>query len=78
MPRKLVRQEPPPSEDPLGDAAAEAWCDALLVEGGDRAATHRAHIRALNAARQAAERATASRQRRSDGQPAAEDDSAGA
>ncbi len=75
MPRMLVRQEPPP--EPLG-GAPEPWCDALLVAGQDRAAAHRAHIRALNAARQAAERATASRQRRSDGQPSAEDDSADA
>jgi len=78
MPRMLVRQEPPPSEDPLGDAAAETWCDALLVEGGDRAAARRAHIRALNTARQAAERASAARLRRPEGLPSAEDGSADA
>ncbi len=78
MPRKLARQEPAPSEDLLGDAAAETWCDALLVEGGDRAATHRARIRALNTARQAAERASAARLRRPGGLSIAEDDGASA
>ncbi len=70
MPRMLARQEPP--QEPLG-GAPEPWCDALLVAGQDRAAAHRAHIRALNTARQAAERASAARPRRS-----AEDDSADA
>ncbi len=31
--------------------APEPWCDALLVAGQDRAAAHRAHIRAPSAAR---------------------------
>ncbi len=61
MPRMLVRQEPP--QEPLG-GSPEPWCDALLVAGKDRAATHRAHIHALNTARQAAERASAERLRR--------------
>jgi hypothetical protein len=36
--------------------ATEVWCDALLVEGVDAGAARRAYIRALNTARQAAER----------------------
>jgi len=68
MPRQLVRQEPP--QEPLG-GGPEPWCDALLVAGEDRAAAHRAHIRALNTARQAAERL-----RRSGGLQSAEDDGA--
>jgi len=75
MPRMLVRQEPP--QEPLG-GAPEPWCDALLVAGQDRAAAHRAHIRALNTARQAAERASAERLRRPGELPSAEDDSADA
>jgi len=75
MPRMLVRQEPP--QEPLG-GTPEPWCDALLVAGQDRAAAHRAHIRALNAARQAAERRSAERLRRPGGLRSAEDDSADA
>ena len=56
MPRYLVRQEPPTTEELLGSPGAEPWCDGLLVEGQDRAAARRAQIRAMNAARQAAER----------------------
>jgi hypothetical protein len=49
----MWRQEPP-SADQI--CAAEVWCDALLVEGVDAGSSHRAYIRALNTARQAAER----------------------
>ncbi len=73
MPRLLVRQEPPPSEEPMGRSRAETWCDALLVEGHDHAAERRAHIRAMNAARQAVERARGWSARRS-GELPAEDD----
>ena len=53
MPRYVWRQEPPSADQMVPD---EVWCDALLVEGVDAGAARRAHIRALNAARQAAER----------------------
>ncbi len=73
MPRLLVRQEPPSDDEPLGLGHTEPWCDGLLVEGQDRAAARRAHIGALNAGRQAADRANTWSVRRSGVLPAEDD-----
>jgi hypothetical protein len=54
MPRYVWRQEPPPADQVR--RREESLCDGLLVHGVDAGALHRARIRALNAARQAAER----------------------
>jgi hypothetical protein len=64
MPRFAQRQEPPPTDHLPPD---DVLCDGLLVEGIDAGAAHRARIRALNAARQAAEQdSSAPRPRRAE------------
>jgi hypothetical protein len=54
MPRLRSRHEPPPEDRLPPDE--HFLVDGLLVEGVDTGAARRARIRALNAARQAAER----------------------
>lgn len=43
--------------DADADRAGALVCDAVLVNGHDASAAHRAHVRALNTARQSAEAA---------------------
>ena len=53
MPKLLQRQQP--KEGVSSDERQEVFLDGLLVNGHDALAAHRAHIRAMNAARRAAE-----------------------